>query len=411
MNWYCIVNGTQRGPMTLGELRGLVQDGTLKVDDYVWHDSFGEQWQRVREVRELVLPPGGSLAAGGFVAPPAQPLPHTPLTGVHGNRPFFSLAMKQSWARMSDILFHNTSFVRWMGMAFCVWVSIVGLHEPNLAGEALLQRTQPDAMELRSKIESCTTGDQMMTLYGALWSQTVEKARQILTPVVVKTALILWLLLTGITCWLRARGAFMVMHRWHHPDASIAESWSSARGLGRQLFLFRLGIGTVTCALLAAIGFDLQLHVITPLTNGAAYEGDLALRGFLLVLALSLVLTVWLTVVILVTHFVVPIMYWRCASLLEAGRAVVEFCNEHPGAMTIYFTMYIILLHVALAVLAVAACCTCCCASYLCIIPFVNGILFLPATIFFRGLGISFLRQWRPDLETAVGPHGEPSPP
>jgi len=35
----------------------------------------------------------------------------------------------------------------------------------------------------------------------------------------------------------------MVIHRWHHPDATIAQSWVAGSGLGRSLFLFRLGFG------------------------------------------------------------------------------------------------------------------------------------------------------------------------
>jgi len=288
-----------------------------------------------------------------------------------------------------------------MGMAFCVWISIIGMYEPNLAGEALLQQVQPDPMSVKSKVESCATPDQMVALYGEMLDQMVEKSRRALTPTVVKTALVVWLLLIVITGWLRARGAFMVMHRWHHPDATIAQSWASGCGLSRSLFLFRLGLGAVMCALTAVIGVALQWHVFGPLMNGATYEGGLITHGFLLMLGLSLVLTVWITAAILVTHFVVPVMYWRRVGVMAAWRVVVEFCNERPGAMTLYFTLYIILLHVLLAALAMAACCTCCCVSYLCVIPFINGILFLPATIFLRGLGISFLRQWRPDLETA----------
>ena len=414
MNWYCIINGTQRGPMSPNELRALVRDGMIKPDDYVWNESFGEQWRRLHDVPELasspaepaIAPaPAPEMTAEPVAAPAPDPL--TPLSGVPGKRPFFGLAMQQAWDRMQEILFRNASFARWMGMAFCVWISIVGLQEPNLAGEALLQQTQPDPIVLKSRIESCTTPDQMLAIYGEIWEQMTDKARQVLTPMVIKTALAIWLILTAITCWLRARGAFMVMHRWYHPDATIAQSWASGRGLGGSLFLFRLMIGAVTLALTAAIGLALQAQVFAPLSTGAPFEGALAAHGFLLMLGLSLVLTIWMTVVILVTHFVVPVMYWRRVSVGPAWRVVMEFCNERPGAMTIYFTMYLILLHVLLAILAVAACCTCCCVSYLCAIPFLNGILFLPAIILLRGLGISYLRQWRPDLERAVPVEGE----
>lgn len=403
MEWYCIVTGSQRGPMSLDELRALVRDGTLKPEDYVWNESFGEQWRRMRDVPELALPP--PLASAAAPAPELDagfvPVSSTPLTGVPGSRPFFALAMQQAWDRMKDILFRNASFARWMGMAFCVWISIIGMNEPNLAGEALIGRAQPDPALLRSKIEACTTPDQMMNIYVDVLNQTTERARELLTPKLIGTALAIWLVLLAITCWLRARGAFMVMHRWHHPDATIAQSWAVGSGLGRSLFLFRLGFGLIMGVLTVVIGIDFHVHVFAPLLGGAAFTGALATRGCLLVMGISLVLTVWITVAILVTHFVVPIMYWRRVGLLAAWRAVMEFCNERPGAMTIYFTMYIILVHVALAALALGMCCTCCCVSYLLILPFLNGILLLPATIFFRGLGISFLRQWRPDLETA----------
>ena len=301
---------------------------------------------------------------------------------------------------MVQLLFRHSSFLRWMGMAFCVWISIAGLQEPNLAGEALLRQVQPDPAALRSKLEACTTPDQMMTIYGEMWEEMSDKARELLTPAMLQAALAAWLLLLAVTCWVRARGAFMVMHRWHHPDATLAQSWAAGRGLGRSLFLFRLLFNTAMCALTAVIGLDLYLHIIGPAINGAAYDAALAGRGFLLVLGLSLVLTAWTTVAILVSHFVVPVMYWRRVGVGAAWRVVMEFCNERPGAMSIYFTMYLVLLHVLLAVLVMASCCTCCCVSYLCILPFLNGVVLLPAAIFLRGLGISFLRQWRPDLET-----------
>ena len=400
MNWHCITNGAQRGPMPLDELQSLIRNGFAKPEDYVWNESFGEQWRRIREVPELAqsfpsVPPP-EMSPMPVVAPVIQ----TPLKGVPGQRPGFALAMHQAWERMLELLFRRGSLARWLGMAFCVWISIVGLNEPNLAGEALLRQAQPDAAALTTRLQSCTTPEQMMAFYGELWDEMSMKAHEVLTPPVIKTALGIWVLLLAITCWLRARGAFMVMHCWHHPDASIAQSWAAGRDVGRSLFLFRLGFGAVMCAVSVILGLTLQAQVIVPLINGAPFEGALASHGFLLVLGLSLVLTVWMTVVILVNHFVVPIMYWRRVGIGPAWQVVMEFCNERPGAMTVYFTMYFLLLHVLLAVLAVVMCCTCCCLSYLCIIPFLNGIVYLPGTLFFRGLGISFLRQWRPDLET-----------
>ncbi len=184
MNWFCIINGTQRGPMSPDELRTLLRDGTAKPEDYVWNESFGDQWRRVRDVPELA-----AAAVTATVAAAAMPAHPTPLSGVSGNRPSCARTLQQAWDRMVNLLFRHTSFTRWMGMAFCVWISIVGMNEPNLAGEFLLHQVQPDPTFIKSSIESCTTPDEMLSVYGEIWNQMAEKARDLLTPVVIEIAL------------------------------------------------------------------------------------------------------------------------------------------------------------------------------------------------------------------------------
>jgi len=392
MPWYCIANDTQRGPLSLDELRALIREGTLHSDDYVWNESFGEQWRLARHVPELALLP--DLPAS---EPASSPLPGepTPLTGVPGNRPSFSLALQQAWDHTREILFRHTSFLRWMGMAFCVWISIVGLYEPNLAVEALIQKVQPDQAVLQAQIQSCTAPDQMIALLLNVSEKSKDRVLALLTPERVRVAACAWLALAIVTAWLRARGAFLVMQRWHAPDATLSQSWAAGRRVGWSLFQFRLIFHTLMAMLTVVLWLDLAVRVYAPMLRGAGFAGPMAGRGFLLLLGLSVVLTLWMTVTLLVNHFAIPIMHWRCVGITEAWRVVVEFCNERPGAMTIYLTLYVLLLHLLLA----AACCLCCCGRFLFFLPFVNGILLLPATIFVRGLGISFLRQWRPDLE------------
>lgn len=398
MNWYCIINGTQRGPMPLAELQTLIRNGVASAEDYVWNEAFGEQWRRVREVPELTSPAVAVPPPELQDAPP--PTATTPLTGVPGQCPSFMTAMQQAWDRTIQLLFRNTSMARWLGMAFCVWISIIGLQEPNLIAEGLLRQIQPDPVTLKSRAEACTTPDQIIALYSDLLTQMTDKARELLTPTMIQTALIVWIVLFVLTGWLRARGAFMLMHRWQHPDASVAQSWASGCGLGRSLFLFRLVFSVAMTLITGVLLGVIYQRVFEPLQHGTPLEGALANHAFLLVLGLSLVLTLWTSVVLLVNHFVVPIMYWRRVGVLDAWRVVLDLCNERPGALTIYFTLYIILLHVLLAALTVVACCTCCCLCYLSILPFLNAILLLPIALFLRGLSVNFLRQWRPDLES-----------
>ena len=62
--------------------------------------------------------------------------------------------MQQAWDRTIQLLFRNTSMARWLGMAFCVWISIIGLQEPNLIAEGLLRQIQPDPVTLKSRAEA-----------------------------------------------------------------------------------------------------------------------------------------------------------------------------------------------------------------------------------------------------------------
>jgi hypothetical protein len=114
--------------------------------------------------------------------------------------------------------------------------------------------------------------------------------------------------------------------------------------------------------------------------------------------ALLLVLTCWGTANLLLDAFVVPVMYWRQVGVLDAWRVTLAFCNEQPIAILIFLTLWLLMvISGMLAVLAVVLC-TCCLFCIPLMIPYVNQVAMLPLTLLMRGVGIRFLRQWRPDL-------------
>lgn len=103
MDWYCIVNGSQQGPMDSSEVVALLRDGRLTPQDYVWTPAFGDQWRRAADVPEFAVPPPMASAP---VA--SEPVAQTPLTGVPGNRPFFRAAVGHAWDRMVSVLFRRS---------------------------------------------------------------------------------------------------------------------------------------------------------------------------------------------------------------------------------------------------------------------------------------------------------------
>jgi len=189
MNWYCIVNGAsvarclrmncKRWSATARPNRRITSGTSPSATSGGGARRAGTGTDATRHARERACGNRSGYPAGESYT----------LTGVPGKRPSFSLAMQQAWDHMKAVLFFNASFTRWMGMAFCVWISIAGVNEPYLAGEALLQQVQPDPTFIKSRIEACTTPNQMLSIYSEMWEQMSEKAREVLTPAVLQTAL------------------------------------------------------------------------------------------------------------------------------------------------------------------------------------------------------------------------------
>jgi hypothetical protein len=106
----------------------------------------------------------------------------------------------------------------------------------------------------------------------------------------------------------------------------------------------------------------------------------------------------WVVVIELDRELVVPILYWRRESALKAWLMVLKFCNNHPFALLSFLTMrFLVEAVVAIGVVVLTAL-SCCLFWVVLSIPFFGNVLFLPVTFFRCGLGISILRQWKPDL-------------
>lgn len=49
---YAIINGSQQGPFSLGEIRGLIDQGSITKDTYIWKSGM-PQWKRAAEIEEI----------------------------------------------------------------------------------------------------------------------------------------------------------------------------------------------------------------------------------------------------------------------------------------------------------------------------------------------------------------------
>jgi predicted Zn finger-like uncharacterized protein len=77
--WHVVVNGEQQGPYAPLQLGGLLNEGTIDWDTYVWKEGF-DGWKPIRDVSELTEAINGG-GAPPMAATPADEMPTTVTSG------------------------------------------------------------------------------------------------------------------------------------------------------------------------------------------------------------------------------------------------------------------------------------------------------------------------------------------
>ncbi len=77
--WHVVVNGEQQGPFAPLQLGGMLSDGTIDWDAYVWKEGF-DGWKPVRDVPELVEVISGGAPPPASSDGPTQEAPTTVAT-------------------------------------------------------------------------------------------------------------------------------------------------------------------------------------------------------------------------------------------------------------------------------------------------------------------------------------------
>ncbi len=380
-SWYCVIRGERRGPLTEEELRACAARGELHADDYVWTADFGGSWKRAAEVPGLIPPPPLAVQPPVIEAAVAPvEVRDLPPLSAEEHAPSCLQAFHEAWQRMETVLFTPFDVALWFGIGLCAWLATVG-------GWGSL-------IDLSDLANTVNAGHE-----SGGWREVVEAAsgalKERLFALLTVSAVALAGLFTVLMMWLRACGAFLLIDRWHRPRAPITESWRAFRELGRSLFVVRLAVGAAFAIVLAAwFGLGYRLRLFDGLLGLMSLSSPqvLWLAGILLTAA------AWVVVGELDRQFVVPVMYWRRLSAIGAWRVILSFCNHQPFAVIRFFLFRMALAFAIFLAVAVGTVLTCCLLFVVKNIPYFGSVLYLPVTFFQRGLGISYLRQWKPDL-------------
>lgn len=196
-----------------------------------------------------------------------------------------------------------------------------------------------------------------------------------------------------VLAWVGSRGRFMFTDCVVRNRGAIAEPWKEFRQEGNSLFFFRLVVGLIFVVGLGLAGSPLWLPWVM---KGAAPEGVRLIVGVTLMVTFCVAM---LLPYVVVSYFMVPIMYRRRCGAVQGMRESVGLIMAEPGPI-ILFLLFNVVLGLAIAMGAcVITCLTCCIAA----IPYVGTVILLPVFVFGAGFQLLFLRQFGPEYDVWAG--------
>ena len=108
--------------------------------------------------------------------------------------------------------------------------------------------------------------------------------------------------------------------------------------------------------------------------------------------------------------FVVPIMYSRTTSCVEAWRVLLDVMAFNKARFVLYVLFQLAIGLVIGALMVGAACVTCCCACCLFAIPYIGTVVLLPIHVFTRSYSLYYLAQYGAEFEVIAAEPVTPAP-
>ena len=210
-----------------------------------------------------------------------------------------------------------------------------------------------------------------------------------------------------VLMWLGSRGQFMFLHCVATNRAEVVIPWHKYKRQGNSLFLFRIVAGII-----AVLAMAIVAGIITGLGFLMHYNAAPIWMIIVSLAFISLITFVPLMIAIavffkLINDFVVPIMFLRGATTIEAWREFKSMLSANKGAFALYI-LFQIVIAMAIGTLVFAAimfaCCACCCTACLWFIPYISTVILLPVLVFKLAYTLNYLRQFGTAYDVFVAP-------
>jgi hypothetical protein len=318
----------------------------------------------------------------------------------------FVQPLVRAWHRMVEMLFRPFDGKKWLILAFTAWVAGLldgggggGGGTPGGGGDGHGSHPGGPPADPAQILEGCREACTKMA-EGAHW---VLDRWPLTLLIFVGLPLLLILVLTVV--WLSSRFKLIYLDNVVRNRAAVREPWRRLRKLGDSLFLFRVGFG-----LAAALAGIVVLGGLIVLGIGVLATSKPA--GIAILIFVGLVICLYIVALIyakLFLHsFVVPIMYHRNVTVLEAWRQFLPLFHN-SGLPFVLYGLFVLALFIATGMaIGLFGLLTCCIGLLILWLPYVGTLLLLPLLVTYRLLSLEFLAQFGPELNVlALAPQPE----
>ncbi|MBN1540962.1 hypothetical protein JW992_02370 [candidate division KSB1 bacterium] len=197
--------------------------------------------------------------------------------------------------------------------------------------------------------------------------------------------------------YISSRGKFMFLDNVVHIRALVAKPWNTFRAEARSLFLWRVAYTAIVVLIFGALVWTVWQGLqnrVGQLEDGPFPVLYLVGNGLLFLFFLLAVAYVEL----LLSHFIVPIMYKQRINAVDAWNRFLPLHWRYFGHFFLY-ALFLFFLYIGVGVLAVVfGLFTCCCGFLLLLIPYINSVVTLPVTYTMRAFSFEFLAQFGNDF-------------
>jgi len=300
--------------------------------------------------------------------------------------------LDRAWNGMVARLFKPFQAGKWFALGFSAWLAQL------LSGSGFPSFSSGDMKGLKE-------------IYSPLRDAWIAYSSIIIPVLAVGTLILIVFVFTLL--WLTSRGSFMFLRNVVDDTGEVSKPWHEYRAEGNSLFFWQVGYSIIACTIMIALSIAI-IFLILPFISGeqpasAATNMSTIFIGGMIGLIFFAAVMVLLVITTLLFDCVVPLMMKHRIRCSEAWFMLLPLLKQHAGTFILYLLFRLALYIGAAMLIGIMVILTCCCLLFLMIIPYINAVVLLPISVFFRLYSIEFLRGFGEnfDVFTKAPPDNE----